>query len=166
MHPDWRGGGREEFPSPPGRSWLLATAHGGLGRRARASDPNLAEGREVEPWTAKQLFAALPGMRGQSWAAGVGAGAAGGGALGRRSLAQPVKGALPGKAAAPPLPRGAERQGCSASPLAGMPCTGGKIRQKSPPSWDKQTMCVKLNLCAGARAQPTPQPRCRGCGIY
>lgn len=105
MHGDGRGGGHEEFPSPPGRSWLPATTRGGLGQQARASNPNLAKGRKVELRTGMQLFAALPGMQEQSQVAGIGAGATGGGAHRGRSLTQTVRGTLLGKVAAP-LPMG------------------------------------------------------------
>lgn len=81
-----RGGGREEFPSPLEKSWLPAMTRGGLGRQARASNPNLAEERKVELRAGMQLFAALPGMQEQSRVAGIGAGSAGGTALSGRSL--------------------------------------------------------------------------------
>lgn len=88
---DGRGGSHEEFPSPPGRSWLLAVARGGLGQQARASNPNLGKGRKVELRTGKQLFTALLGSQEQSRVAGIGSGAAGSGALKGRLLTRSVR---------------------------------------------------------------------------
>ena len=143
MHRDGRGGSREEFPSPPGRSWLPAMARGGLGWQAQASNPNLAEGRKVELCTGKQLFAALPGMREQSRVAGIGAGAAGGGALRGRLLTQLVKWGLRRERQQPLRSWAAPFQHTAAEMLgytprswqccrALLPCAGGKIIKKAP----------------------------------
>lgn len=130
-----RGGGREEFPSPPGRSWLLAMAHGGLEHQAQASTPNLAEGRKVELWTRKQLFASLPGMQEQSRVAGTGAEATGSGALRGMLLTQPVSWGLHWERGSPSIHEqnlcSMLQQGCSALLPAVLPCAGGTTIKKT-----------------------------------
>lgn len=139
-------------------------ARGGLGWQTRASNPNLAQGRKVKLRAGKQLFAALPGMQEQSWVAGIWAGATGSSAL-KEEVADPFGevGTLPRQGSSSsthgqPLSACCNRDAWLYSQQCCCELATLCWRDKKSPPWDKQTVCVKLNLCTGARAWPTLKP--------